>query len=102
LADPEVQALARKVSYAIDAESSFPRHYSGAVEIVTKDGRTFRDREDVNKGSAERPMSQAEIEAKFMDNATRTLSRAHAEALMHALLGVDEARDVAALALGTA
>ena len=102
LSDTEVQALARKVTYAIDAESTFPRHYSGAVEIITTDGRTYSDREDVNKGSAERPLSQAEIEAKFMDNALRSLSRSHAERLLAALLDIDRAPEVASLPLGAA
>lgn len=100
LQDPVVQALARKVTYAIDAETTFPRHYSGAVEIVTMDGRTYSDREDVNKGSAEKPMSQAEIEAKFMANACRVLSRPRAEALMAALLAIETLDDVGKLPLG--
>lgn len=100
LQDPAVQALAKKVTYAIDAETTFPRHYSGAVEIVTMDGRTYSDREDVNKGSAEKPLSQAEIEAKFMDNACRVLSRPRAEALMAALLGLEALDDIRKLPLG--
>ncbi|MCC6532724.1 MAG: MmgE/PrpD family protein [Burkholderiales bacterium] len=99
LADAEVQALARKVTYAIDAETTFPRHYSGAVEIVTIDGRTYSDREDVNKGSSERPMTQGEIEAKFMANACRSLTEARAQALMEALLTLDQCADVGSLPL---
>ncbi|MGH8636031.1 MAG: MmgE/PrpD family protein [Burkholderiales bacterium] len=99
LTDPEVLALARKVSYAIDAESTFPRHYSGAVEIVTMDGRTYSDREDVNKGSSEQPMSQAEVEAKFMDNACRVIPRARAQAMMDAILDIERVGDVSELPL---
>ncbi|MPZ43090.1 MAG: MmgE/PrpD family protein [Betaproteobacteria bacterium] len=99
LADPEVLALARKVSYAIDAESTFPRHYSGAVEIVTMDGRTYSDREDVNKGSSEQPMSQAEVEVKFMDNACRVIPRARAQAMMDAILDIERVADVSELPL---
>jgi 2-methylcitrate dehydratase PrpD len=99
LVDPEVLALARKVSYAIDAESTFPRHYSGSVEVVTMDGRTYRDREDVNKGSSERPMSPGEVEAKFMANACRVVPRARAEAIMAALLDLERITDVSTLPL---
>jgi 2-methylcitrate dehydratase PrpD len=95
LQDPEVLGLARKVTYAIDAESTFPRHYSGAVEIVTLDGRTYSDREDVNKGSSERPLTQAEVEAKFLDNACRVMPRARAEEIMEAILTIERAPDVA-------
>lgn len=100
LSDPVVQALAKKVTHVIDAETTFPRHYSGAVEIVTMDGRTYSDREDVNKGSAERPLSQAEIEAKFMENACRVLSKPRAEALLAALSSIEMLDDVRKLPLG--
>lgn len=102
LRDPQVQALAKKVTYAIDAETTFPRHYSGAVEIVTMDGRTYSDREDVNKGSAEKPLSQVEVEAKFMANACRVLPRQRADALLAALLSVERFDDVGKLPLGRA
>ncbi|MCC7079283.1 MAG: MmgE/PrpD family protein [Burkholderiales bacterium] len=99
LRDPEVLALARKVTYAIDAESNFPRHYSGAVEIVTLDRRTYSDREDVNKGSSERPLSEAEIESKFLANACRVMPRARAERIMEAVLTIERAADVAEVPL---
>lgn len=100
LHDPEVLAVAKKVSYAIDAESTFPRSYSGSVEVVTLDGRAYSDREDVNKGSAERPLSQTEVEAKFMDNACRALPRARAQALLEAILAIERADDVSAVPIG--
>jgi 2-methylcitrate dehydratase PrpD len=100
LQDAEVLALAKKVTYAIDAESTFPRSYSGSVEVVTMDGRAYSDREDVNKGSAESPMSQAEIEAKFMDNACRALPRSRAQTVMEAILAIDRAEDVSTVPIG--
>jgi 2-methylcitrate dehydratase PrpD len=100
LKDQEVLALARKVSYAVDAESTFPRSYSGSVEVVTLDGRAYSDREDVNKGSAQRPLSQAEVEAKFMANACRVLERARAQRMMEAILGIERAEDVNELPIG--
>lgn len=100
LADAQVLALARKVSYGVDTESNFPRHYTGAVEIETVDGRTLGAREDVNKGSAEAPLSAQEVEAKFMDNASRVLARDRAEALRDQLLGIERVADVSAIALG--
>jgi 2-methylcitrate dehydratase PrpD len=100
LADPDVLALASKVGYAIDPESNFPRHYSGAVEITTLDGRVLTEREMVNRGSAERPLNQAEVEAKFLENARRVMPRQRAEALRDAFLGIDKVADVSMLALG--
>ena len=99
LRDPQVLALASSIGYANDADSSFPRHYTGAVEIELTDGRRLSAREDVNKGSAEAPLSQTEVERKFMDNALTALARPRAEALRDALLDIDRATDVAAIAL---
>lgn len=97
--DPDVLALARKVTYAIDAETIFPRQYSGSVEIVTLDGRTYSDREDASRGSTERPLSQAEIEAKFMENACRAVSRDRAQAMLEAILDIERLDDVSQLRL---
>jgi 2-methylcitrate dehydratase PrpD len=99
LKDPDVLALARKVTYAIDAESVFPRQYSGSVEIVTLDGRTYSDREDATRGSSERPLSQAEVEAKFLENASRVLPRDRAQAMMGAILDIERLEDVSQLQL---
>ena len=101
LRDPQVLALARNISYADDAHSSFPRHYTGAVEIETTDGRRLSAREDVNKGSSAAPLAQAEVERKFMDNARVALPLSRAEALRDALLGIERCADVSEIALST-
>ncbi|MBI3042686.1 MAG: MmgE/PrpD family protein [Betaproteobacteria bacterium] len=94
LSDPEVLALAAKVDYAVDSESNFPRHYSGAVEIVTYDGRRVSRREDVNRGSSERPLTNAAIEEKFLANAQRVIPKTRAEAVRDAILNIDSSADV--------
>ena len=94
LGDPEVLALAARVDYAVDPQSNFPRHYSGAVEIVTHDGRRFSRREDVNRGSSERPLAGAAIEGKFLENAQRVIPKARAEAVRDAILNIDTSADV--------
>jgi 2-methylcitrate dehydratase PrpD len=99
LRDPEIQALAAKVEYAVDPTSNFPAHYGAGVEITTVDGREFSAREDVNAGSAEKPIAAADIEKKFMDNAQRTLSRQSAEEIRGRLLDIDSCGDVRDLAV---
>ena len=69
LADPQTLALAAKVGYRVDPDSGFPKHYSGEVIVRLADGRELRHREAVNRGAADRPLSNPEVEAKFMDNA---------------------------------
>ena len=92
--DPAVLELAARVDYAVDPDSNFPRHYSGAVEIHTRDGRRLFRREDVNRGSSERPMTRAEILDKFLANAQRRIPRVRAEAVRDAVLGVARVADL--------
>jgi 2-methylcitrate dehydratase PrpD len=98
LHDETILALAAKVRYEADPASPFPRAYSGEVIVTTRDGRELRHREEVNRGAAERPLSNDEIVAKYLDNAQRAVSRERAERIADALLGLDAAPDVRPLA----
>ena len=62
-----------KVEYAVDAASTFPRHYTGEVVVTLDDGRTLRHRVAVNRGNPDRPLTNAEIEAKYFENCALTL-----------------------------
>ncbi|WP_311970611.1 MmgE/PrpD family protein [Pseudomonas baltica] len=90
LTDPQVLALADKVEYAIDPASGFPRHYSGEVVVTLNDGRVLRHREAVNRGSSDRPLSNAEIVDKFRENAATTQSPQRVDALLDAVLHLED------------
>ena len=75
LADPAVLALAARVEYEIDPDSTFPRHYTGEVIVERSDGTRVAHREAINRGCADRPVSNDDIVAKFYANAQRTVSR---------------------------
>ena len=96
LADPHILALADKVDYAVDPDSTFPRHYTGEVVVRTRDGRTLRRREAVNRGCGDRRLADAEIVAKFAGNARLSLSARQADAVREAVLGLDRATDARA------
>ncbi|MCA8929144.1 MAG: MmgE/PrpD family protein [Alphaproteobacteria bacterium] len=85
--------LAAKVDWAEDPNTRFPRYYSGEIVVQTKDGRTHRYREDVNRGSDANPLTAADIEAKFWANATRAVNRVRAERVFDAVMGLDKAAD---------
>jgi 2-methylcitrate dehydratase PrpD len=95
--DPVAIALMDKVRYQVDPESTFPRHYSGEVRVTLRDGTVLRHREAVNRGHAERPVTNDEVQAKFMENATLHFPAAQAEAMRDAALGLDHMADVSAL-----
>jgi 2-methylcitrate dehydratase PrpD len=89
LSDPAVLNLASLIDYEIDQASTFPRHYTGEVIVETEDGRTLRHREAVNRGCADRPLSNDEIVAKFFANADRAIPRKCAETIRDAVLDLD-------------
>lgn len=95
LSDAGILALAERVRYEVDPNSTFPKHFCGEVVITTKDGRTLRHRESVNRGADERPLSAEDIEAKFMDNVELVTSRAVAERVRDAVLGLADTADAA-------
>ena len=63
-----VRALAQKVEYEVD-KTVKPGQFKGWVIVETLDGRRLEQVEPYNRGSAERPLSEAEIAKKFRDNA---------------------------------
>ena len=67
--NPEILALARRVEYHVDPAFPGPGRFKGIVRVTLKDGRVFIETEEYNRGSAENPMSEAELRAKFDDNA---------------------------------
>jgi 2-methylcitrate dehydratase PrpD len=91
LTDPDVLALTSKVKYGAYADSPFPKAYSGEVVVTLDDGRRIRHREHVNRGAADRPLSNAEIVAKFRDNAATAFDARRIERMQQAMLELDSA-----------
>lgn len=72
--NPEILALARRVQYYVDPDYPGPGRFKGAAKIVLKNGQTFEEVEEYNRGSAENPMSSEELRAKFDENASGFLA----------------------------
>jgi 2-methylcitrate dehydratase PrpD len=98
LADREILDLARKVAVGDDPDSAFPRAYSGAVEIELTDGRVLTHREQVNRGHDERPLSNAEIVAKYRGTIGRVADDATAQRVQDAVLSLGDERSAAEFA----
>jgi 2-methylcitrate dehydratase PrpD len=97
LADPEILALARRVRYYVDPAFPPPGRFKGAVRITLRDGRVIEDVQEHNRGSAENPMSAAELRAKFDDNASAFLSPAERDRLADAVARLEQLDDVSLL-----
>jgi 2-methylcitrate dehydratase PrpD len=95
--DETARALMDKVRYSVDPDSTFPKHYSGEVRVALKDGTERRQREAVNRGHADRPVTNADVCVKFMENATLHFSRSHAQAVCDQVLALHELADVSVL-----
>ncbi len=91
LRDPANLELAAKVEYRVDPASGFPRHFSGEVILHLSGGRELRHREQVNRGAGDRPLSGAEVQAKFMENAAFGGFAGRAARIRDAVLGLDSA-----------
>jgi 2-methylcitrate dehydratase PrpD len=85
------------VSYRLDDTSTFPRHYTGELRVTLIDGRVLTHREAINRGHAERPLTNADVRDKFFDNATIHFPRAHAQAVCDTVLGLADLASVATL-----
>jgi 2-methylcitrate dehydratase PrpD len=91
--------LAKKVSYRVAApgETTFPKYFPGWINVTLKDGTTRSEKMDINWGTPERPMDDASLKAKFLQNLV-SARPGTAQALADAVLsmGNRSARDVAA------
>ena len=88
--DPQTLALAALVECEADPTADFPRYFGGEVIVELADGRTLRHAEPINRGAPGRPISHADIVAKFHDNAARAVPRAHADRILDAVLRIEQ------------
>ncbi|HEY7388447.1 MAG TPA: MmgE/PrpD family protein [Bryobacteraceae bacterium] len=94
---PEILDLARRVSYYADPELPGPGRFKGIVRITLRDGRSFEEVEEYNRGSLQNPMSEAELLDKFHDNAASFLLSHERHALAQLILKLEELPDASAL-----
>jgi hypothetical protein len=60
------------------------------LRVTLKDGEVLRHREPVNRGHAERPLSNAEIQRKYADNAALHFASGHAPQVQQQLLSLPQ------------
>jgi 2-methylcitrate dehydratase PrpD len=95
--DPAVLAVARRVTYELDATIDYPRQFVGDVEITRTDGRTLRERRDRPRGGPDDPLTRDEVEAKFRGNAGLALPAAQVERAIRGVHGLAAGAPLAAL-----
>ena len=69
----------------------------GIVEISLRDGRNLRHHTSAVRGTAENPMTRAEVDEKSYDLMASVLSKARARKLCDAIWKLEKVRDLRAL-----
>jgi 2-methylcitrate dehydratase PrpD len=101
LRDEKVRALLGKVELVADPEltAAFPKQRAARVEVTLADGRTVSAFAPYRRGDPEAPLSDAELNGKFIELASPVIGDAAAITLLDQLWHVDEVAAVADLKL---
>jgi len=99
LHEPRRCALMRRISVISSArcDGVFPDQAPAILTVVTAVGEHLVEEVLVNRGSPERPLSPAEVAAKFDDNAKRALPPTTAQSLREAIENLPAAESVAGI-----
>lgn len=97
IADPDVLGLAARIEAAPWTGAPAHSPFAGAAEI-TIGGDTRAARLEAPRGSAESPLTRAEVEKKFRANAGLVLDEEQSQAVIHAVDGLGPGSSMQALA----
>jgi len=93
--EPAIGAMAQRTRLVGTPELvSSPAAAPAIVEVKTTDGRTFSKRVDFARGRSENPLSQAELQAKFVRLATPAVGEARARELISVVERLEELTDI--------
>jgi 2-methylcitrate dehydratase PrpD len=66
--EPDIVALANKVSYVVDPNNPYPKQFTGHVRVTLADGAVHEFRQAYFRGGAEHPLSDEDLVKKFRAN----------------------------------
>jgi len=97
--DPDVRAQLRKVKLVGDKEidSVFPRLQRTIVKVRTIDGQTYMHQLEYPKGDPRNPLSDQEVEEKYLSLAAGVLAPSEGSTLMKAIWNLDSLHSVGEL-----
>ena len=96
---PEVQSMIKKVKVYTDEETDrvYPKRRGGVVTLVMKDGARLTERVLDPKGEGENPMSDADLDRKFLSNCEPIVGKDKCQRLLEAVWGFDRLDNLAVL-----
>lgn len=89
LYDAQVLDLASRTYYRVDPDTSFPKYFDGEVIVTLKNGQVVREREAVNRGAVDRPLTAEDIVQKYRQTAARVLEAERVLDIEKAVLGME-------------
>ena len=94
--DPNVRSMLAKIEVATDPELSkaYPNQRAAHVEIELNDGRLFKHFQPTRKGDPEMPLTDDELNEKYIELAAPVLGDADARKLLEALWSAEKLADV--------
>jgi 2-methylcitrate dehydratase PrpD len=100
VADPSIQALARRVTVVEDADftRAFPARQPTEVAVLLGDGTEVSERMDFHRGEAEQPHPPEAVRRKFLELGGPVWGAGAAAALYARVLDLERVPDVAVLA----
>jgi 2-methylcitrate dehydratase PrpD len=96
LDDPATRALMERISVAVDPEldAAFPGQRAARVVIETRDGRLLEHLQPNRKGDPEEPLTDAELEGKFMELSSPVIGAEHTRAWLDRLWTLDRSESM--------
>jgi 2-methylcitrate dehydratase PrpD len=96
LSDASTRSLMERISVSIDPEleAAFPRQRAARVTIVARDGRSEELLQPTRIGDPEAPLSDAQLDAKYLELAGPVLGEARARKLLAELWTLEKSPSV--------
>ena len=91
LKDPDILALAQRVSFEHWSESRFPEYFSGGVRIKTRSGQVLEHVETMNRGAAGRALDTEAVRQKFNANMLTNTNQAQADRVWESVMAMPAA-----------
>ena len=78
-----------KVSASTDLDRHYPKYWSGRVAVRLLDGQSYSEEVIIPKGESGNPMTQSEVEEKFLSLAGRALGDQKARSVIDEVSSLD-------------
>jgi 2-methylcitrate dehydratase PrpD len=99
MGESALRALMRRIELSVDPQldAAFPGQRAARVSIETSDGRQAEHLQPTRKGDPDAPLSDAELEAKFLELAEPVIGAVRSRALIGQLWNLQRMDNVSAL-----